>query len=47
MMWPTWADALPDQQRSPVWFLPTFVIAFGVFFGSFVRGTVLLLTVRR
>jgi hypothetical protein len=47
MMWPTWEDALPDQQRSPVWFLPTFVIAFGVFFGSFVRGTVLLLTIRR
>ncbi len=47
VMWPTWENVLPDQNRSPVWFLPVFIISFGVFFGSFVRATVLVLPASR
>ena len=47
MMWPTWEDVLPDEDRSPVWFLPVFILTFGLAFGAFTRVTTLLLTFRR
>lgn len=47
LMWPTWEDALPDEDRSPVWFLPVFILTFGLAFGAFTRAITLLLTFRR
>ena len=47
IMWPSWEGALPDEERSPVWFLPTFIIAFAFFFRSLVRVTAVRLTFRR
>lgn len=41
LMYPAWEYVLPDQERSPVWFLPVVIVSFGMFLGAVVRAMVI------